>query len=97
MKVIQSGKPGSAWSKEYVCTGKGNGENGCKAILEVEGGDLFHTCSFAMGERSDYITFECPECHEWTDISSNDMPYGLRRNVFNQEQRIRPRHNHESN
>jgi hypothetical protein len=93
MRVIESGRSGGAWTKEYVCTGKGKGYNGCNARLEVEGTDLFHTCSFAMGECSDYITFECPECKEWTNIPPSDLPYGLACIIFRMDTRVRNRDN----
>jgi hypothetical protein len=84
MRVIKSGTPGGAWCKELKCTGIGNGSMGCGALLEVNGADLFHTTSSAMGERDHHVTFQCPECQEWTDVSSNLLPSGLANKIFTQ-------------
>ena len=69
MKVIEPGRPQQGWAKEYRCTGQGNGDGGCKALLLVEEGDLFYTYRSFMGRDEEwYTTFECPECGVWTDI-----------------------------
>lgn len=77
MKVLKKGTGQKGWSKECVCTGKGNGNGGCGAKLLVEQGDLFQTSSSAMGEVDYYVTFECPECKVWTDIDAA-IPYHVR-------------------
>lgn len=65
MKVINSGFT-REWSDEVLCTGLGNGDNGCSARLLVELSDLFKT-----GNTGCYVaTFECPECSAHTDVPS---------------------------
>lgn len=70
MKVLKSGSGQQGWAKECTCTGAGNGNAGCGAVLLVEQRDLFKTHSSARDEVTTYITFECPECKQWTDIQS---------------------------
>lgn len=83
MKIIQDGLPGGLWSKEVKCTGVGNGNSGCGALLEVQAPDLFHTSSSDYGGGTDhYITFECPCCKSWNDISTMDVPSGVRYKVL---------------
>lgn len=43
MRIIEKGRPQQGWSREEICTGKGNGGGGCGARLLVEQGDLFVT------------------------------------------------------
>jgi len=43
MKVIQKGRGQKGWAKEFTCTGKGNGDGGCEAVLLVEADDIFRT------------------------------------------------------
>lgn len=75
MKVLEKGRPQKGWSKEYVCTGKGNREGGCGARLLVEFLDLFRTYHTDMtGDRETRLTFKCSECGVLTDISVNDPP-----------------------
>lgn len=71
MKVIKSGSGQRGWAHECSCTGAGNGNAGCGAVLLVEQADLFKTYSHALHETTTYVTFECPECEQWTDISSS--------------------------
>jgi hypothetical protein len=75
MKVLEKGRPQKGWAKEFRCTGKGNGEGGCGAMLLVEQGDVFRTENHCMGETEMYSTFECSECQVWTDIS---VPFPVR-------------------
>lgn len=72
MKVIKKGREQKGWSKEYTCTGKGNGDGGCGARLLVSEGDFYETSSSCMGEVDYYITFRCPCCGVETDI--DDVP-----------------------
>lgn len=70
MKVISKGDGRKGWAKEFKCTGGGNGNGGCGALLLVEQGDLFKTHSYDYGGGHDvYITFKCPECGRKTDVS----------------------------
>ena len=68
MKLIQKGRDQKTPAKELECTGKGNGGNGCGAILLVEETDVFATTSQARDETTHYTTFQCSECNDWTDI-----------------------------
>lgn len=69
MKIIEKGTGQRGWSKEFRCTGAGNGGGGCGALLLVEQPDLFRTSSSHYdGSHETYTTFECSECHVWTDV-----------------------------
>jgi hypothetical protein len=69
MKVIQEGDGRTGWAKEFECTGAGNGNGGCGAILLVEQGDLYHTYNHDYGGgKETFITFKCPECGNETDV-----------------------------
>lgn len=74
MKILKESKP-PEWSKEYSCTGDGNGNKGCGSLLLVSKSDLFQTCHQSYGDSSpDYfVTFKCPVCKELTDI--DDSPF----------------------
>lgn len=88
MKVIKQGIEGGSWSKEYTCDGRGNGRDGCGAILEVSGNDLFLTENTSMDQSSEYyITFQCPCCKTWNDIINDDIPSGLWRRVMDMKPR----------
>lgn len=70
MKVIEPGRPQKGWSIEHRCTGKGNGDRGCDALLLVEEDDLFMTTSSVRVEITYYKTFRCPECGVMTDLEN---------------------------
>jgi hypothetical protein len=75
MKVIEKGRPQKGWSKEFVCTGKGNRDGGCQAKLLVEFDDLFRTFHTDMtGARVVFLTFKCAECGVLTDIPTKEWP-----------------------
>lgn len=79
MKVLKSGSPGSAWSVEKVCTGKGNRKVGCNAVLLIEGGDVFGgTKTDYGGGKEEWKAFMCPECGAFTDISDVPSNVGTR-------------------
>jgi hypothetical protein len=62
MKVLKKGRPQKGWAIEKECTGKGNGDGGCKAKLLVEEGDVYVTASSHYDGSTDYyFTFRCPE------------------------------------
>lgn len=69
MKVIAKGRSQVGWAKEFTCTGNGNNGGGCGAQLLVEQGDLFVTQSHFRDETDSFLTFECPECRVWTDLT----------------------------
>lgn len=68
MKVVKKGRGTKGWAKEYECTGKGNGEGGCGALLMVEQDDVFVTSTNTRDETTTHYTFRCCECGVWTDI-----------------------------
>lgn len=74
MKIIEKSER-KIWTKQLRCTGFGNGEMGCGSLLEVEHTDLFRTTSHHYdGSSEDYVTWECPICGEWTDLSAHIHP-----------------------
>ena len=80
MKVVKKGRPQKGWAKEFECTGQGNGGGGCGAMLLVEAGDLFETCSGHYDGSTDYYTtFQCCECGVNTDIKDSSAPYPTRK------------------
>ena len=72
MKVITPGRPQNGWAQEFTCTGAGNGNGGCGAVLLVEQCDLYQTSSSCRDETDYYTTFQCSECGVETDIK--DVP-----------------------
>jgi len=75
MKVIKKGKTPEerAWKREFDCTGYGNGNRGCGAVLEVQEDDIFTTYRSSMGRwECNFLTFRCPECGANTDIDNDD-------------------------
>jgi hypothetical protein len=82
MRVIKRGSGQTGWAKEKKCTGKGNGDGGCGAVLLVEEGDLFVTESHCHIETTRYITFKCAECGILTDFDNDhEVPDRLWRNL----------------
>ena len=77
MRVLKKGRTQSGWSKECICTGKGNGGGGCGALLLVSSSDLYQTASHSYDGSSEYYTtFSCCNCGVETDIS--DVPSSIR-------------------
>ena len=84
MKVITPGRPQKGWAKEFKCTGAGNGDGGCGAVLLVEQDDLYRTSSGHYdGSTDHYVTFRCSACGVETDIE--DTPSGVRNNIISKE------------
>ena len=76
MRVLKKGRPQKGWSVETKCTGEGNGNGGCGALLLVEQIDLYCTASHHYdGSKEVFTTFQCSECGIATDLS--DVPSGL--------------------
>lgn len=69
MKLIKKGRVQKGWSKEFTCTGNGNGGGGCSAILLVEQDDIFKTFRYLLDDTDEFNTFKCLECGVLTDIS----------------------------
>lgn len=86
MKVLKPGREQKGWATEVKCSGKGNGNGGCGALLLVEQDDLYHTESHARDETTVYTTFRCCECGVQTDI---DVPPNIP--VAKDEAHTRPR------
>ena len=79
MKILKKGKPQVGWAIEWFCTGSGNGNGGCRALLLVEQDDVFKTSSSHYdGGTETYCTFRCAECGVWTDIPKNNVPFKVR-------------------
>ncbi len=79
MKVLVPGRPQKGWSKEFNCTGAGNGNGGCGAKLLVEQADVYNTHHHDYGGGHEiYNTFRCPECRVQTDIGK--VPFTPREN-----------------
>lgn len=62
MRLLERGNPQKGWAVKKRCTGVGNGNGGCGALLLVEQADVFFTESHARDETTRYATFECSEC-----------------------------------
>lgn len=75
MKVLKEGRPQEGWAIEIECTGAGNKEGGCGALLLVERDDVFVTRSHARDETTTYNTFRCGACGVWTDIYERRLPF----------------------
>ncbi len=58
---------------KFSCTGVGNGNNGCGAVLELSEDDLYGTYNSCMGRFETYfVTFMCPCCGSETDLANSD-------------------------
>lgn len=79
MKIIKAGRPQKGWSKEFTCTGAGNGNGGCGAVLLVEQDDVFGTASHHYDGSSEYYnTFKCAACGVCPDIKDH-LPFRARK------------------
>ena len=75
MKVLKKGRKQKGWSKEFVCTGSGNGGGGCSATLLVSEYDFYLThSSHYDGSNEVYTTFTCPCCGVETDVKNYEVP-----------------------
>jgi len=87
MKVIAKGRKQKGWSKEFTCTGKGNGDGGCGAKLLVEQEDIYETGNHSYdGSSTYYSTFTCCDCGVQTDIDSSNgvriVPSSVRKKLL---------------
>ena len=71
MEVI---KKGPEWSMDVECTGYGNGNDGCGALLRVTLDDVFKNQVHAGNETNTYLTIRCCECSVMTDLARNHIP-----------------------
>ena len=90
MKVLKEGRPQRGWSTEATCTGAGNGNGGCGALLLVEATDLYQTRSHHYdGSTEYYVTFRCEACGVETDLQgvprkvSSQLVYKTQRELGN--------------
>lgn len=78
MKVLKHGSyesQATVWSKKVACTGKGNGDDGCGAELEIVLSDVYKTYRHFMdGSTDHYHTFCCPDCGAETDLPDTHAP-----------------------
>ena len=87
MKVLQEGNP-NGWEIEQECTGKGNGDGGCKARLLVSEDDIYITTHTDYTGDTDYFyTFTCPCCGVMTDIPEKDIVIRVRRKAMKKYQK----------
>ncbi len=74
MKIVKPGRDQQGWAREFKCTGKGNQDGGCGAVLLVERDDIFQTANSCMGETDYFVTFRCMSCGVLTDIAEGVSP-----------------------
>jgi hypothetical protein len=86
MRVLEKGREQKGWATETHCTGKGNGDGGCKAKLLVEEGDLYVTMRNCRDETDYFITFKCCECSVETDLGSS-VPSNIRTRLIQEKRR----------
>jgi hypothetical protein len=74
LKIITPGNHMNLeWTGEFECTGRGNGNHGCGAKLEIQHSDLFGTYNSCMGrDETWFVTFMCPCCGAMTDLANTD-------------------------
>jgi hypothetical protein len=78
VEVIKPGKFGTVWAMEVVCTGHGNGNSGCEAVLLVNREDLRYYPGVpgdSWGSRDPAVCFKCPICSSITDVPRKDWPF----------------------
>ena len=68
MKIIKKGRPQKGWAKQFECTGRGNGDGGCGAILLVEQADLYYVTRSCYDEAERVVSFQCCLCDVETDL-----------------------------
>lgn len=81
MKVLEPGKVKEKWTLQHRCTGWGNDNEGCEALLELEFEDLKFRPGY-FDEKCDspsVVCFKCPCCGEVTDLGLNDWPKNHRK------------------
>lgn len=75
MKIIKPGRYGEKWAMENVCTGHGNGQTGCDAVLLVDKDDLRYYVGEPGGSTDPAVCFKCPICFSVTDIPRKNWPF----------------------
>lgn len=76
MKVIKPGNGKQTYTRQVMCTGKGNpNTDGCGAVLEVTREDLrFYNGQRRYIARPDAVVVRCPCCGGITDLEEYDWP-----------------------
>jgi hypothetical protein len=80
MKLLEPGRIDKAWTIQHRCTGWGNDDSGCNALLEIELDDL----RYYVGEEYPWRTvepavcFKCPCCGKVTDLGLDNWPKNYR-------------------
>lgn len=76
MKIFEPGKVGERWAIQRHCTERGNGGNGCEALLEIEYNDLryYEGQEFPWKVSEPVVCFKCPCCGKITDLDTNEWP-----------------------
>jgi len=71
MKVIEEG-----YVRQFRCSGYGNGDRGCGALLEVDHNDLryFGEQEYPWRIAEEAVLFKCPCCGALTDIDKKYWP-----------------------
>lgn len=64
MKILKEG------NVTVECTGKGNNNVGCGALLVLEKGDVFKTYHHARFETRTFYTIKCKSCSAKTDVGA---------------------------
>lgn len=80
MKILEPGLVGEKWTIQHRCTGWGNGDGGCEALLEIEYDDLryYQGQEFPWRVIEPAVCFKCPCCGKITDLGLNDWPSGCK-------------------
>lgn len=80
MKIIEPGKPKEKWILQHRCTGWGDTNEGCNALLELEESDLRYKKGYAdeKCDLPDNVMFKCPCCRVITFLGINDWPKNYR-------------------
>lgn len=67
------------WEIKQKCTGKGNGDRGCKEQIIVTKDDIYVTSrGYYKSSREYYYTFRCPKCGRNTNVSESKIPKDIR-------------------
>ncbi len=83
MKVLKRENT-NTWGTVQICTGYGNGGNGCGALLLVREEDIFATFldDIRTPETKFFYTFKCPICGRLTDILEDEIPDKVKKSVM---------------
>ncbi len=81
MRVITPGEDQKPWTAEIICNGRGWGEKGCGAKLEIDALDIHRHyggggTGYGRNETSNYV--ECSWCDKKNDV---DVPQKVLDNI----------------